>query len=207
MTTSAIFPAGRVDWSGENPGIYLKESPDGPWVTLMVFFRVFLSPHGRGHALVLLEAPFVRESRPGALNVCVTDNEPLTRWLVSEFVSKFASFRGVPALESMEYRRLTGVGTEGDQRASHVEWVKADGLAARLSWEGLGEPFMVVLPVEKSSTGRHEMYSLFVEAGRVTVTVNGRPVKGHPIVRDFLGRRMSSAFLAFSETWVRPPPP
>lgn len=41
---------GKVEWSGENPGIYLKESADGPFVSLVSFFRVICSPHGRGHA-------------------------------------------------------------------------------------------------------------------------------------------------------------
>ena len=53
MTRTPIHP-GTVDWSGENPGMYLKEAADGPFVTLVSFFRVVLSPHGRGHALVLL---------------------------------------------------------------------------------------------------------------------------------------------------------
>lgn len=39
---------GTVDWSGENPGMYLKETQDGPFVTLLSFFRVVVSPHGRG---------------------------------------------------------------------------------------------------------------------------------------------------------------
>jgi hypothetical protein len=31
---------GNVEWSGENPGISLKETPDGPFVVLASFFRV-----------------------------------------------------------------------------------------------------------------------------------------------------------------------
>ena len=45
------FP-GTVEWSGENPGIYLKSDPK--WAvhsTMASFFRVVLSPHGRGHRL------------------------------------------------------------------------------------------------------------------------------------------------------------
>ena len=48
---------GNVEWSGENPGISLKDNPDGPWTNLASFFRVVLSPYGRGHALVLLQSP------------------------------------------------------------------------------------------------------------------------------------------------------
>jgi hypothetical protein len=195
---------GTVDWSGENPGMYLKERADGPFVTLLSFFRVVVSPHGRGHALVLLESPQLDTSLPEALNVCVTDNEGLARWLVQNFLSSFGAFRGVPALQSMRYVPLTGAQASGDQRESYMEWVQGDGVEATLSWEQLGAPFMVELPADKSATGRHEMFSLFVEAARVTAKVNGRALRGQPVERDFAGRRSSSAFLAFSETWVRP---
>ena len=86
MADPIIF-AGNVDWSGENPGISLKNEPDGPFVTLASFFRVVLSPHGRGHALVLLQSP--QEARPPAerANLCLTDNEPMARYLVEEFVA------------------------------------------------------------------------------------------------------------------------
>jgi hypothetical protein len=203
MSSREPIHPGAIDWSGENPGMYLKENPEGPFVTLVSFFRVVVSPYGRGHALVLLESPMLDVSLPEALNVCVTDNEPLARWLAKEFVSRFGSFRGVPALESMRYVPLTGVQPSGDQRASYMEWIQGHDVEATLSWEALGEPFMVDLPKEKSATRSHEMFSLFVEAQRVTATVNGRPLKGRPVTREFAGRRSSTAFLAFSETWVR----
>jgi hypothetical protein len=203
MAEPSLTHPGTVDWSGENPGMYLKETPEGPFVTLVSFFRVVLSPHGRGHALVLLEAPFLDQSHAEALNVCVTDNEPMAQWLAADFVAHFGAFRGVPALGSMRYLPLTGVATSGDQRASHVEWVRGEGIEATLAWEALGEPFLVRLPVDRSATGRHEMWSLFVDAGRVSATVNGRRLRGQPVPRDFVGRRSSTAFLAFSETWVR----
>jgi len=63
MVDAIRFP-GTVEWSGENPGIYLKANPNGPFTTLASFFRVVLSPHGRGHALVLVSPPneFVRRT-------------------------------------------------------------------------------------------------------------------------------------------------
>jgi hypothetical protein len=194
---------GEVDWSGENPGMYLKEKDDGPFVTLVSFFRVVASPHGRGHALILLEAPLLHQSQPEALNVCVTDNEPLARYLVDDFVTHFGAFKGAEALQYMDYVRLTGVAASGDTRLSYMEWVKGEGVEASLSWEDLGEPFMVSLPKEKSPTGKHALFSLFVDARRVTARVNGRNLKGHPVPREFAGRQSSTAFLAYSETWIR----
>jgi hypothetical protein len=74
---------------------------------------------------------------------------------------------------------------------------------AALSWENLGEPFMVNIPKEKSATGKHALHSLFVDARAVTATVNGRTLKGRPVPREFAGRQSSTAFLAYSETWLR----
>jgi hypothetical protein len=70
MAETMLFP-GVVEWSGENPGISLKTDADGPFTALASFFRVVLSPHGRGHALVLLESP-QQAGAPG--NLCLTDN-------------------------------------------------------------------------------------------------------------------------------------
>jgi len=180
MTMPTMTHPGTVDWSGENPGMYLKENADGPFSTLVSFFRVVASPHGRGHALILLEAPLLHTSIPEALNVCVTDNESLARYLVNEFAAHFGAFKGAEALQSMDYVKLTGMAASGDTRSAYMEWVKGEGVEASLSWENLGEPFMVSIPKEKSATGRHALFSLFVDARKVTATVNGRTLKGHP---------------------------
>jgi hypothetical protein len=203
MTTPTLTHPGVLDWSGENPGMYLKENADGPFVTLVSFFRVVASPHGRGHALVLLEAPLLDRSLPEALNVCVTDNDALARYLVSNFVACFAPFKDATALQHMDYVPLEGVAASGDTRSSYMEWVKGPGVEASLSWEDLGEPFMVSLPKEMSATGKHALYSLFVDARRVTAAVNGRTLKGRPFERAFAGRQSSTAFLAYSETWIK----
>jgi hypothetical protein len=203
MTTPTLTHPGVVDWSGENPGMYLKEKADGPFVTLVSFFRVVASHHGRGHALVLLEAPLLDRSLPEALNVCVTDNDALARYLVTDFAAHFGAFKDAPALQHIDYVPLEGVAASGDTRSSVVEWVKGRGVEAALSWEDLGEPYVVNLPKEKSATGKHALLSLFVDARRVTATVNGRTLKGHPVPREFAGRQGSTAFLAFSETWIR----
>jgi len=183
--------------------MYLKEKPDGPFVTLVSFFRVVASPHGRGHALVLLEAPLLHRSLPEALNVCVTDNDALAHYLVDNFVSCFGAFKGAEALAHMDYVPLEGVAASGDTRSAYMEWVKGRNVEVSLSWEDLGQPFLVNIPKEKSATGQHALHSLFVDARRVTATVNGRALKGKPVPREFAGRQSSTAFLAYSETWVK----
>ena len=198
MTPSILFP-GQVEWSGENPGISLKEDPSGPFTTLASFFRVVLSPHGRGHALVLLQDP----QKESAANICLTDNEPLARWLVANYVSHFGAWRNLPGLTHLAYRPLETVAAGGDAITSYTETVTGAGMSVALEWKGLGTPFCFALSPTDSATGIHHMPSLFVGCAEASVTVNGARRPGAPIPREIVGQRITTAMLAFSETWLR----
>jgi hypothetical protein len=202
MADPIVFP-GTVEWSGENPGISLKETPDGPFVALASFFRVVLSPHGRGQALVLLQAPEHANPPAERGNFCLHDNEALARYLVADFVSHFGAFKGQPGLENLTYRRLESVEASGDPSSSYSEIVKGGDLTVQLTWSGLGKPFCFALPPDKSATGKHHMPSLFVGCREATVTVNGRTLPGKPVPREIAGHTVTTAMLAFSETWIR----
>src|SRR3954471_6031651 len=202
MADPIVF-RGTVEWSGENPGISLKETPDGPFVVLASFFRVVLSPHGRGHVLVLLQSPHEANAPAERGNYCLHDNEALARYLVTDFVSNFGAFKGVAGLQSLVYRRLDGVEASGDPACTYSEKIRAGDLDVRLTWTGLGEPFCFALPPDKSATGKHHMPSLFVGCQGASVTVNGRTLPGRSIPREIAGRTISTAMLAFSETWIR----
>lgn len=203
MAGSPLNP-GTVDWSGENPGIYLREREDTPWLALSVFFRVVLSPHGRGTGIVVLGAPGEARGFPDVPNLCVGDNDKLMRWLVAEFVSKFGAFRGMAGLGAMPYLKLARAETQAEGRRYYEETVAANNAEVRLRWENLGDPVAADVPVALSATQGHQMYSVFQSAERGTITINGNALPGRATMRDFLGRRMSTAFLAFSETWIRP---
>jgi hypothetical protein len=194
---------GMVDWSGENPGMYLREGADGPFVTLISFFRVVLSPHGRGHAAFIFQDPQGDGKDSRKPNVCITDNEPLARYLKDNFVAQFAAFKGVKALSNFRVEKGSSFTASGDARTTYTERFRGEHGEVSLTWEPLGDVFMVEFPKEKSATGCHEMFSLFVNASGVRVSVNGQGVAGRPFPRDVLGKQGSTAFLAFSETWVR----
>ena len=138
--------------------MYLRESADGPFVTLISFFRVVLSPNGRGHAAFLLLDPAGAGTSPVRPNLCITDNEPLARYLCAGFVRHFAAFKGAAGLAPI-----------------------------RLTWAPLGEAFMVEVPREKSATGQHEMLSLFVNASGMVFCLRARTsgaTRGCPAGRD-----------------------
>jgi len=194
---------GKVEWSGENPGIYLKDE-EGRWQTLCVYFRVVTSPHGPGIGTVLIGAPSTGAGFPEAPNLCLSNNETLLRWLVDDFVSKFASFRDCDGLRAMTYRAADRFATTGDGRTFHQEQVTGGNVDVTLRWQSLAPPFAVDVSPAMSATGAHQMYSVFVEAADGSIALNGRRLPGKVILRDFLDRRMSTAFLAFSETWIKP---
>ncbi|HEV8094797.1 MAG TPA: hypothetical protein VGP71_03655 [Burkholderiales bacterium] len=194
---------GKVDWTGENPGIYLKETQDGPWTGLMTFFRIFYSPYGMGHGIIVLDEPGVEKGLPEAHNFCITDNDALAKFLVAEFFSNFMSFRVSPAIKAITYLPLTGVRREGDTLSTYREIVNSADIEVVCTWKNLSAAYAVDMPSEKGPTKKHEMYSLFLDAGEASVTVDGRPLRGKVVQRDFADTRKSTAFLAFSESWMR----
>lgn len=191
----------KVDWSGENPGITLKATVDGETTCLVSFFRVVVSPHGPGHAAFVLMDPLLKGGA-GAVNTCFTDNEPLAKYLLSDFVQHFGAWKNNPALTGLTYTPAASFTHSGNQSTDWIETITGPGVDVRLSWKSLREPFFVEYLKEQSATGKHEMFSLFVPASDAEVVVNG--VKGTGVVgpRDVFGTQSSMAFLAFSETWI-----
>ena len=201
MANDMIIDA-PVDWTGENPGIYLKDD-EGTWITLASFFRVFASPKGLGTALLLLASPEEASGTETAPNVCITDNEPLARWLVNDFAAHFEFFRDTPAIAGLRYVGLDNSERGGDALHTYSEAVSGGGYDVKLDWQGLGEPFGLVVPPDSTPTKKHTFLSMFVGAEGGTVTLNGTRLAGHTVPRDAFGKQISSAFLALSETWLR----
>ncbi len=202
MADPIVFP-GTVEWSGENPGISLKELPDGPFTTLASLFRVVMSPHGRGHMLMLMQSPQEANPPPDRANLCLTDNDALAHWLVDRFVTNFRAFKGLPGMQGLSYRRLDSIAVSGDAVNDYVETLKTGDLEVELRWNGLGKPFCFAQRPEGSSTGSHYMPSVFVGCQSATITVNGRVLPGQPVPREVAGHTISTALLAFCESWIR----
>lgn len=200
----AVNP-GKVEWSGDNPGIYLKETAEGDWTSLAVFFRVTYSPHGRGRAMVVLGHPHAGEGYPSADNLCITDNPDLFAYLKADFLSSFPTFQDREALERAPVLPLTAYRSEGDFSGAYSEIIESNDVVLRMTWRDIGKPFGVEVGPELCATKRHDMYSLFMEAKRAEIAINDRLLPGKAFTRPFFGSEISTAFLALSETWVSPP--
>ena len=75
-------------------------------------------------------------------------------------------------------------------------------MTVKLTWSGLGAPFCFAFRPENSATGKHHMPSLFVGCADAAIEVNGKRLPGALVPRDVAGHRISTAMLAFSETWI-----
>lgn len=200
----AINP-GTVDWSGENPGILLKDDPDGPFTAMALFFRIVYSPAGRGQALLLFEKPDVGESSAAVRNVMISDNQPMARYLVDNFIVKLGAFADAPAFGAMQYVEATSVRAEGDHMTTYREVVETADFTVDLVWRDLGTPVALELPPSLTGPKDREMYTLLVESRDASIVIDGRPLPGKPAPRVQAGIETTTAFLYFAETWIVPP--
>ena len=49
---------GTLEWTGDNPFIYLKTDPEQDWSSLSLYFRIASSEYGSGQAILVLENPY-----------------------------------------------------------------------------------------------------------------------------------------------------
>lgn len=194
---------GKVDWTGDNPPIYLKTDPAGDWTTLALFFRVNGSDYGRGHMILVLEDPYSR-GMSNPVRLCVTDNASLARYLLDDFVRQFGLFR--PAAAAIDCLKITEgarFSIQADYPRHVTEIADFDGHRVEMRWSGLQEMFAVAQPPRDSQTKRHEMFSVFQPATSASIILNGRALPGTTVERVFFDRRAQSAALAHSESWIR----
>ena len=206
MPLATPLNPGSVVWSGENHGILLKRDPEGPWSALMLFFRLHYSPEGSGTALLLYEQPDVAASLPEACNVMISDNQPMARYLLNEFVGKLGNspFAASAAFGAVQFLELTASRTTGDAISEFTEVVEAADLEVELTWRELGTPTALELPKELTGGKENDMYSLLIESRDPGITINGRRLAGKPVGRVQADIQTTTAFLYFSETWIKP---
>ena len=196
---------GIVDWTGENPGILLKNEAGG-FSAMALFFRVAWSPAGQGQVLLLYGSPDRAEATPEAPNLLMSDNFELAGFLKDNFVAKLAAFRQAPAFDALRHVTATSVRTSGDPMSHrYAETISGEGLAVELVWEDLEAPRALELTPDQVGTREHVMFTLLVPARNARIIVNGRSLPGSVGTRVQAGMETSSAFLYFSETWVIPP--
>ena len=205
MPLSEPITPGIVDWTGENPGILLKDDDDN-FSAMALFFRVAWSPAGQGQVLLLYGTPDQQQGSDSAPNVLMSDNHGLAEYLKHNFIGKLAAFRQAPAFEGLAHQLATTVRSSGDPMGHrYTETISGEGLTVELVWESLEKPLALELTPEQVGTGEHTMFTLLVPANQAQIIVNGTALAGQVGNRVQAGFGTTTAFLYFSETWVIPP--
>jgi hypothetical protein len=204
MPLNEPITPGVVDWTGENPGILLKNE-DGSFAAMALFFRVTWSPVGQGQILLLYGTPDQVQGTVQAPNMILSDNPALTAYLKQNFISKLAAFSNAPAFNSLPEVTAQVVRTSGDPMGHrYCETIVAADLTVELVWEQLEPPRALELTPDQVGTGENTMFTLLVPANAAQIIVNGHALPGQLGSRVQAGYETTTAFLYFSETWVIP---
>ena len=205
MPLAQPITPGVVDWTGENPGIILKNDDDS-FAAMALFFRVAWSPVGQGQVLLLYGSPAEIIDTDTAPNVIMSDNHELADYLKENFIGKLAAFRQAPAFDTLKHILAQSVRSSGDPMGHrYTETIAGEGLTIELVWENLESPKALELTPKQVGTGEHTMFTLLVPAGNAQIIVNGQRLPGKVSTRVQAGFETTTAFLYFSETWVIPP--
>ncbi len=205
MPLSEPITPGTVDWTGENPGILLKDDNDN-FSAMALFFRVAWSPVGQGQVLLLYGTPDQVEGPSDAPNVILSDNPDLTAFLKTNFISKLAAFANAPAFDTLPEIGAQVVRSSGDPMSHrYTETVVGENLTVELVWEGFELPRALELSPHEVASGEQNMFSLLVPAHAAQIIVNGHALPGKLGTRVQAGYETTTAFLYFSETWIIPP--
>ncbi len=205
MPLETPITPGAVDWTGENPGILLKNA-DGSFSAMALFFRVAWSPVGQGQALLLYGTPEAADGPPHAPNILLSDNHALGEFLRDNFVARLGAFSSIPPFANLRHEHAGTVRTSGDPMGNrYTETMSGAGVTIEMVWEDLQPPKAIEIPPEQTGTKAHTMFSLLVPAERAQIIVNGHALPGDVGQRVQAGFETTTAFLYFSETWIFPP--
>jgi hypothetical protein len=196
----------QVIFCGENPEIRLVRPEDvDAEIAFASYWQCSYSPYGSGQLLALHIEPNMLEKHLAALTLIVADNAVLGRMVVNDLVQHFPGLGHIPFTEiSVETGNLSQV-SDGQKNLRiecrtaqyHIEITWADVLDVRL-------PHTYANFISEAERGTAlDVSNVICPVGGGGIVIDGAAVKGK--VHSFHDGTMhrSTAFLAFSETWVR----
>lgn len=190
--------AGKVEWTGDNSGIFLKDKTNGPWSCLVSYFNVVYSPFGHGNAAFILTDPTGKN--PDSPNICCTDNEDLANYTLDNFLINFDHFHNAKNLLRFPFEKASF----STNISSNIWTVKINSPKYNiiLNWSDFMSSYYAEVRKAESLTKKHDMFSCFIPAKKAEVIVNNVKCRGEPIKIEMWGKKSRTAFLALSETWT-----
>jgi hypothetical protein len=190
---------GKVFVSGENPVIRLQATEGGMPQTVASFWRIVYSPAGMGHVCFVTSDPTGDGKSADDIRAAFTDNERLLDYLTADILGTFdKSYIDSP----FPRVKATFARGTGDTRSQWKETVTSDKYKIELVWKDFYAPFQLDTAVG-GARNPFGVTSLFIPAKAADVSINGRKAAGRPFPQKRGPAESSTAFLAFSETWIK----
>ena len=186
---------GKVYVSGENPVIRLLDKPGGTVLAVASFWRIIWSPVGTGHVCYVTTGD---GKGTGDLRIAITDNQKLLDFLTNEVLGSYdKTYRERP------FKSIAGTfASSGSAMNEWKESCRSDQYNVELVWRDLYPPFQLDTPTG-TSPNPFGITSLFIPAKSADLLINGQKTAGSVFPQMRGPAQSSSAFLAFSETWIK----
>src|SRR5262245_29901683 len=193
---------GKVYVTGENPGIRLLDKQDGMALTTVSYWRIVWSSAGPGHVCYITTGD---GKSPSDLRIALTDNRKLYDLLTQQIMGVLdtsISSRPFTVMNATFNDPGQGTFTDAGEMKERTVGAKSDKYNVTLTWRDFYEPFQLDTPV---ANGRNPfgVTSLFIPAKSADVIINGKKAMGNVYPQRRGPAQSSSAFLAFSESWVK----
>lgn len=202
---------GKVYLSGENPGIRLMSEEGADPTTSVSFWRILWSPVGMGHVLWIDSDITGDGPSSDDVRAAFTDNWALPDHMIREVLGTFdKSYYDNPYEQRMarfEQAALTWMPVSGsDAQQTLTEWkemVTSEDHTIELVWKDFYPAFQLDIHNGSSERLPFGITSLFIPARSADVVVNGETAVGQPYPQMQGTAESSTAFLAFSESWIK----
>ena len=194
---------GRVLIAGENHILRLQALPDSSDAALVNHFRLRLSPHGPGHAVFVLADPDAADPR----NACYTDNPALANWLLDWYLGGSPLYRDLKGLIELPIVTAGSFTFVDELPRRWTETVRAGDATIRAVWKDLAAPFQVERHGQPDEPDAIDVFSVLRSASDASLEIDGQGVPGVVFPRQVGRQPITSAFLAFAESWVEVPAP
>ena len=188
---------GTVYVSGENPGIRLMMKAGAAPTTDVSFWRVIYSPVGMGHVCYVTSDITGNGPSSDDVRVALTDNDALADYISKDIMSVF----NMEHVDNPFTKARATFQKSGNTSMEWKETIKGDKYTVELVWRDFYTTFLIDIPV--GGQFKYGITSMFMPAKSADVVINGKKAAGMPFPEPMGAMPSSSAFLAFSETWVK----
>jgi hypothetical protein len=188
-----------VLFCGENPGMTLYEPATERVVAVASYWQCIYSPLGRGAVLIVWSEQLLVQGRPGGI---FADNLPLAHMLVETLTQHFPEFRAVP-LDTLSY--IPAQSQQHWDGAQHYTVTSSfENGEVTAEWAAPLDYKQLTWPQFPAGGQTFFLSTVICPCRQASIALNGKPVDGEVRLSEQDGQPLSSAFLAFAETWVGP---